>query len=571
MSIAKCSRRLVGKGGWNKPRLCCNGKDSIKYATRKCAYFQLVYDCKIIWRTDVMKKTQMTAATVAGASSAKSMKWEQILWPKVEANVRRLQMRIAEAERNNRTGKVKALQWLLTHSVAAKLLAVKMVTSSSGSKTTGIDGKLCKANEQKIHLTLSLKQRGYKALPLKRIYIPKKNGTQRPLGIPTMRDRAMQALYLLALEPVAEMRADPNSYGFRPCRSAADAEERCFKILCNKKSAQWILEGDIKSCFDKISHEWLLRNIPTEKRILKQWLSAGYMEKQTLFPTSEGTPQGGVISPVLANLTLDGLEDTVINAVKSSKAGRVHVVRYADDFVCMAANKEILESTVKPVIIKFLTERGLELSMEKTTISNVFDGFDFLGFNIRKNKKDRKLLVKPAKKNMTIFLDKIRTLIKSHKTAKTEILIGKLNPKIRGWANYYKHVVAKRIFGYVDDCIYRCISQWTRRRHNNKNFAWIKKQYFRKKGYRNWIFYGTKVDSKGNKEVVDLFKANYIPIKRHIQIRQGATPYDPAFTDYLAKRKKRKHDKTNKLYHYWQISNIGLFCKNNWIHQSAAR
>jgi len=220
-----------------------------------------------------MKKQQMTVqplVVITGASSAKAKQWQDISWPEIEANVRRLQMRIAKAERSNKHNKVKSLQWLLTHSMEAKLLAVNWVTASKGAKTSGIDGKLCASGKDKMQLALSLKQRGYKALPLKRVYIPKKNGDKRALGIPTMRDRAMQALYLLALEPVAEMRADPNSYGFRPCRSAADAEERCFKTLANKGSAQWILEGDIKACFDKISHDWLLNNIPIEKRILKQ-------------------------------------------------------------------------------------------------------------------------------------------------------------------------------------------------------------------------------------------------------------------------------------------------------------
>ncbi len=519
-----------------------------------------------------MKKQQMTVqplGVITGASSTKAKQWQDISWSEIEANVRRLQMRIAKAERSNKHNKVKSLQWLLTHSMEAKLLAVKRVTASKGAKTSGVDGKLCISGRDKMQLVLSLKQRGYRALPLKRVYIPKKNGDKRPLGIPTMRDRAMQALYLLALEPVAEMRADPNSYGFRPCRSTADAEERCFKTLANKGSAQWILEGDIKACFDKISHDWLLNNIPIEKRMLKQWLGAGYLEKQTLYPTPEGTPQGGVISPVLANMALDGLEAVVANAAKVAKVHKGHTVRYADDFVCMAASKEALEDHIKPAIISFLKDRGLELSAEKTKISNVFDGFDFLGFNIRKYKKVGKLLVTPAKKSVHRFLAEIRALFKANRMAKTEVLIGKLNPKILGWANYYRHVVAKTTFGYVDDCIYQSVSRWTARRHQNKNFDWIRKKYFRSQGLRNWIFYGTKVDRHGKKEFFDLQKASRIPILRYTKIRQEATPYDPAFDRYFMMRKQTRT--VNKLYRYWMISNLGLLSERHWVPSNTAR
>ncbi len=214
-----------------------------------------------------MKKQQMI--TEYKSVSATSATWRDVKWQKVELNVYRLQMRIAKAVKEQRHNKVKALQWLLTHSLEAKLLAVKRVTSNQGAKTSGVDGKLYQCDADKLQLALSLKQRGYKAQPLKRVYIPKRNGKRRALGIPTLRDRAMQALYLMALEPIAETQADPNSYGFRPYRSTADAVERCFKALCNKPSVRWILEGDIKACFDKISHQWLLQNIPIEKRILK--------------------------------------------------------------------------------------------------------------------------------------------------------------------------------------------------------------------------------------------------------------------------------------------------------------
>jgi RNA-directed DNA polymerase len=413
---------------------------------------------------------------------------------------------------------------------------------------------------KKMQLALSLKQRGYKAQQLKRVYIPKRNGKMRALGIPTIFDRACQALYLMALEPIAEIQADPNSYGFRPYRSTADAVERCFKVLCNKKSVRCILECDIKACFDKISHQWLLQNIPIERRILKQWLEAGFMKRQTIFPTTEGTPAGGIISPVLANMVLDGLEATIQQRAKGKSKHKIHVVRYADDFVVMGATNELLENDIKPAIVEFLAERGLELSLEKTKITSIDQGFDFLGFNIRKYQE--KLLIKPAKTSVMTFLSKIRQLIKTHPTIKTEELIGMLNPKIMGWAYYYRHVVAKRTFGYVDDCIYRCISRWTSRRHPNKNSAWIGKKYFRHRGNYNWIFFGTKEKKDGSKEVIDLQKAGHIPIKRHIKIRSEATPYDSAYIKYLVNRKR---DRNNKLYHYWHLSTLNLFGDKQWI------
>src|SRR5437867_5931434 len=235
--------------------------------------------------------------------------------------------------------------------------------------------------------------------------------------MPCMKDRAMQALYLLALDPIAETTADPNSYGFRTERSTADAIEQCHVVLSNRGGAKWIFEGDIKSCFDRISHEWLLAHIPMNRVILQKWLKAGYMEKHVLHTTEEGTPQGGIISPVLANLTLDGLERMLMEhfpKVKTGKGSLVNFARYADDFIVTGRTKELLEQEVKPLIEQFMSERGLQLSQEKTTITHIEDGFDFLGQNIRKYKagKRHKLLIKPSNKNVQAHLEKLREIIK---------------------------------------------------------------------------------------------------------------------------------------------------------------
>ncbi|EBU5706200.1 group II intron reverse transcriptase/maturase, partial [Salmonella enterica] len=250
----------------------------------------------------------MTATGQRSGATSASAKWQSINWLAVEQQVSRLQMRIAKAMREGRYGKVKSLQWLLTHSYAAKLLAVRRVSQNKGSKTAGTDGITWRTDNHRLTAVGQLKRRGYHAKPLRRVYIPKKNGKQRPLGIPCMIDKAQQALYLLALEPISETVADKNSYGFRPKRSAADAVEQCFKALCRKTSAQWILEGDIKACFDKIGHQWLIDNILTDKSMLRQWLSAGYIDKGLFYHTDAGTPQGGIISPTLMLLTLAGLE-----------------------------------------------------------------------------------------------------------------------------------------------------------------------------------------------------------------------------------------------------------------------
>src|SRR2546426_4258594 len=381
------------------------------------------------------EERQMTAdQNTAGASFHGVTDWHDIDWKSVSHTVSRLQARIVKATKEKRWGKVKALQRLLTHSFSGKALAVRRVTENQGKNTPGVDKVTWNTPQKKLNAIYSLRQRDYHPQPLRRIYIPKKNGKKRPLGIPVMKCRAMQALYLLALDPVAETTADPNSYGFRPQRSTADAIEQCFNALSKSYSPQWILEGDIKGCFDAISHGWLLAHIPMEKGMLRKWLKAGYMEKHVLHPTEEGPPQGGIISPVLANMTLDGLERKLAGLFPKTTvpgiAAKVNFVRYADDFIVTASSKELLEQEVKPLIETFMKERGLELSAEKTCITHIEDGFDFLGQNVRKYKtgKRHKLLIKPAQKNVHAHLDKIRDIVKKNKTLPAGKLILMLNP-----------------------------------------------------------------------------------------------------------------------------------------------
>jgi len=241
------------------------------------------------------------------ASSAPEVVWHGINWAECHERVRKLQARIVKATQEGKWRKVKSLQWLLTHSFSGKAIAVKRVTENTGKNTPGIDGQTWSTPEAKSQAILSLKRHGYKALPLRRVNIPKSNGKTRPLGIPTMKDRAMQKLYLLALEPISETTADGNSYGFRPERSTADARAHCFTALAVKRAPKWILEGDIKSCFDNISHQWTLDHIPTDKVVLKKWLKAGYVYQRELFPTEAGTPQGGISTPWTQKITFGGL------------------------------------------------------------------------------------------------------------------------------------------------------------------------------------------------------------------------------------------------------------------------
>jgi RNA-directed DNA polymerase len=458
--------------------------------------------------------------------------WHDIDWRNVHQNVRRLQTRIVKATQAGKWRKVQALQHLLTHSFSGKALAVKRVTENQGKRTAGVDGKIWSTPASKFRAIKTLQQHGYRAQPLRRVYIPKKKG-RRPLSIPTMKDRAMQALYKLALDPIAETLGDPNSYGFRKARAAADAIEQCFNVFGQKNSALWILEGDIKSCFDTISHKWLLEHIPIEKPILRQWLKAGFMSKGVLHPTGEGTPQGGIASPVLANMALDGLEAELRRHFPRHKGQSVHLVRYADDFIITARRKAMLENEVKPLVERFLRERGLALSQEKTQITHIEDGFDFLSQNVRKY--NGKLLIRPSKESVRTFLNKVRGRIKANKHVTAGQLIAMLNPLIRGWANYHCHVVSKKAFSYAEYHIFWAVWRWARHRHPRKSANWVKKKYFPPWGRRNWHFAGVVKDREGKPQTIRLVPLARIPIRRHRKVRANANPYDPAWETYFEK------------------------------------
>jgi RNA-directed DNA polymerase len=347
----------------------------------------------------------------------------------------------------------------------------------------------------------------------------------------------MQALHALALAPVAETWADPNSYGFREGRCCADALEHVHTVLCWKRSPQWVLEGDIKACFDEISHDWLLQHVLMDRQILRQWLKAGYWERAQLFPTRQGTPQGGIISPLLANLALDGMQKAITQAA-AKKGDKVNFVRYADDFIVTGATQELLEQKVKPTLTVFLHPRGLELSEQKTVITHISQGFNFLGHTVRKF--GDKLLTTPAKSNVKALREKISLCIQSALGLSQEALLLKLNPLIRGWANYYRHGASKRTFDRLDYYIYWQLVRWAKRRHPHKSAAWKRRKYFSAAG-KPGLFSVRLNKAKSVSHVLTLYTAASTKIQRHIKVRRAANPYDPDYTQYFEHRRHGGH------------------------------
>jgi RNA-directed DNA polymerase len=468
--------------------------------------------------------------------------WQDIPWHQVEAKVHALQRRIYRAEQRGQRRKVKSLQRLLLRSTSAKLLAVRRVTQDNqGKKTPGVDGMASLGPPERCLLVQGLNL-GRRAQPVRRVWIPKP-GTQekRPLGIPTLSDRAAQALVKLALEPQWEARFEPNSYGFRPGRSCHDAIEAIFQEVRHKP--KYVLDADIAKCFDRIDHRALLDKtdtFPLLRRLIKGWLKAGVMDGGELFPTQAGTPQGGVLSPLLANIALHGLEEVVAAAFPRTR--RVNgkkerwtpaVIRYADDFVVLHPDLDVV-TRCREVIGDWLRGMGLELKPSKTSISHTLQeyegkvGFDFLGFTVRqfrvgkhhtgKNGRGRplgfKTLIKPSKRKVQAHHGRLRGMIRAMRTAPQEVLIAGLNPVIRGWTNYYRTVVSKAAFSKLDDRLYSALRRWARRRHPGKPVRWVVARYWR---LPRWDF--------GTKDAV-LAKHKQTRVARHVKVQGVKSPYD---------------------------------------------
>lgn len=463
--------------------------------------------------------------------------WNTIPWQKLERRVFKLQKRIYQASSRGDVKKVHKLQRLLIKSWSAKTLAVRRVTQDNqGKKTAGVDGIKSLSPVQRLKLVKKLRLNN-KVKPTRRVWIPKP-GTEekRPLGIPTMYDRALQALVKLALEPEWEARFEPNSFGFRPGRSAHDAIEAIFIQISRRP--KYILDADIAKCFDKISHEALLKKLnssPLISRQVKAWLKAGVMDGIKYLDTNEGTPQGGVISPLIANIALHGMENRISQAFPRNYKGssRAALIRYADDFVILHEDYTVIKEC-QQIITEWLKEMGLELKATKTSLSHTLEtvdgksGFDFLGFNVRQYKVSKynsgkrmsgyKTLIKPSKKAVIRHAKKVRDVIRTFRAAPQEAVINRLNPIIRGWANYYSRAVSRKYFETLDDLIHWKLWRWAKYRHPHKGDIWVKTKYFRTLGNNNWVFKG--------EDGYFLQKHTTIRITRHVKVQGERSPYD---------------------------------------------
>jgi RNA-directed DNA polymerase len=421
--------------------------------------------------------------------------WNTIDWNKAEETVNNLQSRIASAAKNKNWKKVSKLSRLLTRSFHAKVLAVRKVTGNKGSRTPGVDGIIWFSSSDKMRAALQLTNKCYRAKPFTRKYIRKKNGKLRPLSIPTMYDRAMQTLHALALGPVESGTGDKTSFGFKPYRSTKDAYAYLHICLSRETAPKWIVEGDITACFNEINHNWILDNTPMNKRILREFLKSGYVENYRLFQTEKGTPQGGTISPIIANIALNGLENALGKKFYSRKDGtidkphrnkhKINYVRFADDFVITADSLETANEVIE-VVKTFLEPRGLKLSEEKTLVTSISEGFSFLGWNFRKY--NGKLLPKPSKESQQEVVRKISEVIHKAKAWDQDRLIGILNPIIRGWAQYHNHAVSSDVFSKLSDIVYNMLVPWAKRRHPEKGVNWIMAKYWHKVGDQNYVF-----------------------------------------------------------------------------------
>jgi len=458
---------------------------------------------------NVQRSTTLTSEDSTDKELA--WQWNHFPWNKARSYVSRLQERIAKAVKEGKHRLAERLQYIVTHSYYAKALAVKKVTENKGKRTAGVDGVRWKTAAERMRAVISLTNKGYKAQSLARIYIPKPNsGKMRPLSIPTFYDRAMQALYVLALQPWAETTADITSLGFRLKRCAQDAAAYLFNCLSKSYSAQYVLEGDIRGCFDNIPHEWLLENIPMDKKILAEFLKAGFLYEGVYHSATMGTAQGGIISPILANMTLDGMKTLLENQFKNKK---VNFVRYADDWVITAESREVAEQ-VKAAVEGFLAERGLSLSEEKTKIVHIDEGFDFLSWNFRKY--SGKLLIKPSKKAVSTITRTISDIISHSKSASQKVLIDKLNPVIQGWSLYHRNVVSAKTFSSLDYTMWKLLWQWAKRRHPDKGHYWITQRYWHSIDNSNWTF---------TTFVSTLRQFSDTKIRRHVLVQLKRNPF----------------------------------------------
>lgn len=490
----------------------------------------------------------MQTANVTIKTQNEIILWNQVNWSEVNAKVNNLRQRIYRASAAGDLKKVRSLQKLMLNSTSNKLSAIRRVTQvNQGRKTPGVDKIVVNTEAERNELLkeINLNQKP-KVSPIKRVYIPKKNGKLRPLGLPTILDRCRQVVVKSALEPYWEAKFEKSSYGFRPGRSAHDAMQKIFCIVRPGKTRHWALDADIKGAFDNISHEYLMKtlgNFPARSWI-NSWLKSGIMENNQLSPTTTGTPQGGIASPLLANIALHGMEDAL--GITYDYLGRIQpkseyaLVRYADDFVIFAKTKTSCESA-RTIISKWLKTRGLELSEEKTHICHIDEGFDFLGFNVRHyktraRKRGKVFLCKPSKASIKSFKKQMKIEWKRSLMWRTDRVIANLNPKIKGWCNYFRTGASKETFSKLDKWMFLRQKKFVIRRHPNKFWWWRVKQYWGAIYGRQdrWVF----MDKKNEKSTY-LWKLAWTPIKRHTLIKSGASPDNPEQREYWRNRQAK--------------------------------
>ena len=473
--------------------------------------------------------------------------WQAVEWQQVNRRVDNLRKRIFRAVQEGDNRKVRNLQKLMLRSYANTLSSVRRVTQdNTGKRTAGVDKVLVKTPEARGKLVDTLMStQPWRAKPVKRVYIPKANGKKRPLGIPTILDRCLQARVKNALEPEWEAKFEPGSYGFRPGRSCHDAIYDIW-ATASKGKKLWVVDADIKGAFDNLEHKAILDALATfpAKGLVHQWLKAGYVEHNVKHTTPTGTPQGGVISPLLANIALHGLEDALgirwLNAgTYINRSGKYAVVRYADDFVILTDTKQKAEEAIER-LEPWLKARGLEFSKEKTSIKHVHDGFDFLGFTIRRFASKKKkngfvTLTTPSKKAVTSFRRRLTDEWRRLNGAPAEVVIRTLTPILIGWANYYQTGASKTVFSAIDMHMYERSQRWAKRQHPNKSKTWREDRYFGRfhPGHNDsWVF--------GDKDTgLYLPKLSWLKIARHTKVPGAYSPDNPNLKTYWAERRAK--------------------------------